>query len=176
MKSFCLLLGSLLLLNLSCKKEEKLPKPTEKGANTFGCKIEGRLFLPQRSTNFGSMPPLLTYYNDSSRHFELSVKENPDISNNRLQRYFHLEVQNLSIGTNSLDDISTGEVSISELDQAGQAFTTTQTIGGTLNIKRLDTVAHIISGTFSFKAAMRPTNTPGKIISVTEGRFDITYE
>jgi hypothetical protein len=164
-----------LWLLTSCKKEDGLPKSTSKGANTFGCKIGGQLFFPESSGNFGSLPPLLTYFNDSSKHFTISVSEDRDNSNNGYQRYFRLEVKHLVIGSNVLNDLNTGKVSISEYNTIGKTFITTQAVGGTLNIKRLDTVARIISGTFDFKAAIQPTNTPGEIIHVTEGRFDITY-
>lgn len=176
MKSFCLCIGfwCALTLNFSCTKE-KLPKASEKGADTFGCKIEGKLFVPQQTVTYPPISPLISYFNQADGSFQLSVEEKQDKSDNNLQRYLHLDIKNLIIGSNRLDEMNTAEVSTSELDKH-EYFATTETIGGTLNITRLDTYAKIISGTFSFQATMRPTNMPGKIIKVTDGRFDITYK
>jgi hypothetical protein len=172
--SLCVSLFFVLILNSSCTKE-KLPKASEKGANTSGCKIEGKVFVPEQTITYPSMPPLTSYFNESNGSFELSVSEDSDDSNNGLQRYFHLDIKTLTIGVNKLNETSIAEISTSQLNKT-ESFTTTETIGGTLNITRLDTNANIISGTFSFQAAIRPTNTPGKIITVTNGRFDINYK
>ena len=47
--TFYLLLFSSLLLNSKCKKdnEPQLPPETTTGAMTFGCKIDGKVFLPK---------------------------------------------------------------------------------------------------------------------------------
>jgi hypothetical protein len=176
MKFYSFILAGLLLLNVSCNKEEQLPKATEEGANTFGCKIEGKLFLPENTITYPMMPPLQGSYMESDGSFRLTVSEDKDESNNGSQRYFSLSVARLTLGTISLNDINNAVIALSETDQAEQHYTTTEAVGGTLNITRLDTVANIVSGTFSFQAALQPTNTPGKIINITDGRFDIKYE
>lgn len=176
MKTLCLCIGLLytLTFNLSCTKE-KLPKASEKGADTFGCKIDGQLFVPAKTVTYPPIAPLIAYFNEADGSFELSVSEDRDQSANNLQRYLHLDIKNLSIGSNKLNEMNTAEVSTAELDK-NESFTTTETVSGTLNITRLDKNANIISGTFSFQATMRPTNIPGKIITVTDGRFDIKYK
>jgi hypothetical protein len=177
MKNYSTRLLSLFFISLnlfiSCKKDN-LPKATEKGKNTFGCKIDGKIFVPQKTITYPSMPPLRSYYDDSSRYFELSVSEDRDEGNNGLKRYMILKLYNLKIGNNALNENNKALIVISTNNQLDQRYETNTAIGGTLNITRIDTLAHIISGTFSFNAASRPDNS--KIISVTDGRFDINYK
>ncbi len=53
MKKILIVFSSLLML-LSCKKEvNELPAPTQTGANTFGARVKGELWIPQ---GFGVVP------------------------------------------------------------------------------------------------------------------------
>ena len=47
----------------------------------------------------------------------------------------------------------------------------------TINITRFDTVAHIVSGTFSgnLSGLLRGATTQKQAVSITEGRFDVRY-
>lgn len=161
--------------SLSCQKEkDDLPKATEDGKNTFGCKIDGKLFIPEKTITYPAMPPLRSFYGESDGYFELRVSEDTDEANNGLQRYMIFKLYNLEIGGNTLNEENKVLVIISEGDQSDNRYETNTTIGGTLNITRLDTVANIISGTFTFNAGLISDNS--KILSVTEGRFDVTYK
>ena len=52
MKQFLLIILSLILLSSSCRKNktnepvDQLPQETQTGANTFGCLVDGKVFLP----------------------------------------------------------------------------------------------------------------------------------
>lgn len=44
-------------LSLACQKE-KLPKLTEEGKNTFGCKVNGKNWVPHGGGGFSGIPPV----------------------------------------------------------------------------------------------------------------------
>lgn len=53
----CVLLLSIGLL-LACDRKDPLPKPTQEGKNTFGCKIDGKPWVPDGGTGFQATKPL----------------------------------------------------------------------------------------------------------------------
>ena len=55
-----------------------------------------------------------------------------------------------------------------------QAWVTTNTETGTVNITRFDTQNKIVAGTFSFRC--RSTNATPEIRNITEGRFDARWQ
>lgn len=163
---FVVLALCIMCISFSCQKE-KLPKATEKGANTFGCKIDGKVFVPKDAL---ALPGLTASYNESSRTLEIYCTE----PNTGSKRSVSIIIQDLQTGNNVLDYNNRANVYLFERNQPDQYYETNATTGGVLTITRLDTVANIISGTFSFQAALRPDNS--KILNVTDGRFDITYK
>lgn len=173
MKSFFFTTFLFCLLCISCRKEAALPKTTDEGKNTFGCKIDGALFVPEKTITYPTTSPLATYYDARTGYLELRVSEDTDEANGRLQRYFSIKVSNLATGSNALNEANKAQVVVSRLDQLDKHYETNSATGGTLTISRLDTAAHIIAGTFSFQAALRPDNS--SVVRVTEGRFDVTY-
>lgn len=161
--------------SLSCQKEkDELPRATQEGKNTFGCKIDGKLFVSKNVITVPVTPGLSSYYDESTKRMRLYAVEPPNEEANRLQRHVTINIYDLKIGNNVLNNINKQEIVIVEINQLDKYYETNASIGGTLNITRLDTVANIISGTFSFQAA--PRFNPGPNISVTDGRFDITYQ
>jgi hypothetical protein len=84
------LICGLTLISASCKKEKKgidgLPPATQTGANTFGCLVNGVLFIPKgnssgttfKQVNYGYEGGILSFYlsgSDMSRSGKLlSVK------------------------------------------------------------------------------------------------------
>lgn len=166
-----IILITVLLSFIACKKEG-LPKATEKGKNTFGCKIDGKIFVPIDVVTFPVTPGLSFNYDKNLKWLHLFATEPRD--GNGFKRNITIDVYNLNFGTNSLNITNKALVVFSKNNQQDQYFETNATIGGTVSITRLDTLAHIISGTFSFNAALRPDN--NKILSVTNGRFDISYK
>jgi hypothetical protein len=72
LSKFLIYIFSCTLLSLSCKKE-KLPKATQEGKNTFGCKIDGKVFLPTKSSGLFGSPPV-EVYNIPSNGFTLLAK------------------------------------------------------------------------------------------------------
>ena len=184
-------LGAALLLTIAggCKKDEpKLPDATQHGANTFGCKIDGKVWTPGGATTPSGKPQKFTVYYSTARtawspatigRFALNAyRENDD----------HDDVVLLAIdsltgpGTYPLHERTPPYPSQTPYPNHGAflvsrpgtaSYITSPTHTGSITITRLDTAARIVAGTFSFTAG--PYSGTTSTISVTDGRFDINY-
>ncbi|MEO7444893.1 MAG: hypothetical protein ABIU55_05295 [Ferruginibacter sp.] len=69
----------------SCKKdktnEDQLPPPTQTGANTFGCKINGKVFVPKGYDGTGRPNPHVQYDFDLNGQPYLSIDSKRYIQN-----------------------------------------------------------------------------------------------
>ena len=170
---FCFVIISLILF--SCKKEvSELPAATESGANTFGCKIDGSLWVP---AGFGVAPtaPKLearivgTELYINARNFSSSPTESE----------FEIYIKNLigpgnytlSTGSSHPDYSNNYAYYVHRKVNPDNEWVTTSPYTGTLTITKVDSVNHFVSGTFDFQA-INLYNTP-QPINVTEGRFDV---
>lgn len=169
-----------------CKKDKRptdpvgqLPPETQIGANTFGCLIDGKIFLPKGP----SLSPILQcayqYLNtDYSKGYFFQLSANA--KGNK-----ECELFSISLGTDSLQ-IFEGETyqlvnyekglsaaQYSYFFSCGQFtnYNTSNNVTGQLNIKKLDEINQIVSGTFWFNAI----NTNGDTVHVTDGRFDMRF-
>ena len=150
-----LALSFLLFTGMQCKKssetikEEVLPAETQTGKQTFGCLVNGEVWLPK--TSYLSSP--LT----ASIQFNiLSIAVRRDNEN------MGFSIRNFTDkGIFPLEDNDNYAVS-------GNSFITYE---GEINITKYDKQLNIISGTFNFKAK----NVTGDIVVVKDGRFDLNY-
>jgi len=162
-----------------CKKNKfnpSLPLITTIGANTFGCKINGKIFVPRDGRG---KPGLFVQYENlgigSGGGWYLNIpavdwasKPNSGVSietDSLLLR----EGMSYPIGRNKgmvrtfyLIGTENGGVDI---------YDKLETDTGSLHIQRFDQVNRILSGVFSFSA----TNGNGQKVYVTDGRFDLQY-
>mgnify|MGYP000964190086 CR=1 FL=1 len=164
-KPWLYLVGIALLFN-SCKKDP-LPKPTQEGLNTFGCKINGKNYVPKgRSSLTVKIEPLtITYRTDKS--LEIAAKsDDADI------RFFLNRVD--SKGDFVFSDPNLNNIGY-YTDRTGVSdirYLTSKTYTGEVTIEKLDTSKRIISGTFQFNAYSDQNQ---QTASITDGRFDVTY-
>jgi hypothetical protein len=170
---FFLLLFSSLLLNSKCRKENEpqLPPETTTGANTFGCKINGKAFVPKGNL---TGPSLNTNYyflgNGLGGGWFLFVT-----AANRVDE----PGETVFIETDSL--LLTEGISYSLRNQKGSVFGRFSSYplfykmnnddAGNLFVTKHDVVQRILSGKFSFTA----TNQNGEKVTITDGRFDVRY-
>lgn len=183
---FFLVFSSLLLICLTtsnCKKHKtivdpvsQLPPETQVGANTFGCLVNGEVFLPKGSPFSGPRLQCAYQYLDNGYskgfYFQLSASHND-------------EPQEL-IGVYTEDlEISVGEFDLMDSFQEGKAYGlymkftesgriktyTKSNLPGKMFITKLDKVNQIISGTFWFSVVVNP----GDTIKITDGRFDMQF-
>ncbi|WP_210518904.1 DUF6252 family protein [Hymenobacter terricola] len=153
----------LLVLLVSCKKDDgnPLPKATQEGKNTFGCLLDGEVFIPTPSHNvFQPVTPLQGYF----YRREIGVKAYGE------QGQMYLALRDaFRPGTYSLAETSTGNYG--SLNRSSGGFYTSSTHGGLITLTRIDTVARVMAGTFEFSALDRS----GGTISVKSGRFDVAF-
>lgn len=172
-----LITGLLSIILLSCKKEvTELPPATQTGANTFGLKLNGQMWVPK---GFAGIPDgdllkarllgdvlIITAQNFSSSptetEFEIhltgvtgpatfQLNTNTGYPNAFTNYAYHVKRRLTPLDEWITSSFQTGSVTISKLDTAG----------------------HIVSGTFQFNAENMLD--AAQTISVTEGRFDIRY-
>jgi Family of unknown function (DUF6252) len=156
---------ALLFIANSCQKDP-LPKPTQKGLNTFGCKINGEVWIPDGKK--GAIPALKPIAGGFSKS-----------GNNTFSIYLHtiksndqsllLSLPNAVVGDNFFSQTLPGRINYAEFSDGNFVpFQTSSVNTGKVTITRADTVSKILSGTFEFVGGRG-----NEKVVVTEGRFDI---
>ncbi len=171
-----ILISMLILLNSSCKNDDDmpvnpvdaLPPATQIGAQTFGCLVDGKVFLPK---DFG-INRLNAFNQNIDGKFTLVVSS----ANND-----GIEINLIGSRLDSVDEIK--YPLISEADGKFSAIfiaplvndildkSTTNEKPGSLTITHHDPQNFILSGTFEFTVL----DNDGKEIKITDGRFDVKY-
>jgi hypothetical protein len=174
-KTITLLLLSSIFISSSCTKntpapaEEQLPPETQIGANTFGCKVDGKIYtasgegglLASEKVSGGgpnSDSSILILASNSNQKFNLrlSVKYNGSLGLHFTSTYPY---------EGAFFDNSNGTLS-----NSSNTYETNSIHLGRVNIKYLN-MTNIAAGTFEMNAV----NANGKVIHITEGRFDIRF-
>ncbi|GAB3342275.1 hypothetical protein GCM10027299_56970 [Larkinella ripae] len=166
-----LLATGMVLLAVSCRKEESLPEPTTEGRNIFACKINGKAWIA--NGNPAGQPhlvkPLEVEFRQAGKdRFYLLIYTNAR-SNDHVQLLLHKGQP----GVNTLSDWYGKPDSLGfavYYDASFRHFYSYGSNPGQVVITRLDTVNRIISGTFEFKGQEILQK---QTVEVTEGRFDI---
>jgi len=180
-KSLILVLLSAALLAASCKKNkvqdtrtelEKLPPITQTGANTFGCLVDGKAWLPNGSKPQTGGPNIQIYVDPTFQGGAFYVTGH-QYNNFQSQITFGsggctsgglfdaaLPLQAISY-TRFLNTVNTCEFSSSNSGSYRQGF---------FNISRYDLTNSIFSGTFEFTIKSQSC---GDTIRITNGRFDV---
>lgn len=168
-----------------CKKDktpvnpvDQLPPETQVGANTFGCLIDGKVFLP-KGTPFGS-PSLKCAYqyldNGYSKgfYFQLSARHNYSTQNLEGIGIF---TENLEITEKTYDledsfqDRKAYGLYLKFEDSGRITEYTESSLPGQLIITKFDEINQIVSGKFWFSVVVNPVDT----IKITDGRFDMQF-
>lgn len=142
---------------------EILPKPTESGKNTFGCKINDEKFIPEKRGLFSGPPVYGSLNTDSSFYLVGDVK--PHSVSIFIKKITKTGDYILS------DKFNRAEYSNYATDSFD--YFTNQKSTGKVNISRVDYTKRIVSGTFEFEAVNE--NNPTDIVKITKGRFDIDF-
>jgi ABC-type antimicrobial peptide transport system ATPase subunit len=152
-----LLLLSIGLSSMQCIKKYEEPKPTlpaetQTGANTFGCLVNGELWLPKSNFPYSSL--------NATIQFDILNL----VANQGNKSSIVLVIRDLK---------SIGEYSFSDKIYASFAFGDNEDNAtlGKIIVTKYDKKDQIISGRFWFNAE----NSNGEIIHVTDGRFDLNY-
>lgn len=177
-------LVAFLVVNLQCKKSypppNVLPPVTQEGKNSFGCTINGEVWIPFYQCGLIEIP-------NHCKELQ-SVVTNPDTTG-KLPIAIQLSVEReLKPGGGSFSAFYIG-ATIKTTGSAGNFFDVIffrdslrydpqypiSSVSNAINITKLDTVNQIISGTFYFTLYGPNGPAGGDSLVVTDGRFDITY-
>ena len=181
MKFRCYLLFLTAFICLSgfhCKKdkppEEQLPPETHTGNGTFGCLINGTVFVPKGTPLAGPILSCAYQYINGGYHFQVTARE--DNGSQTLTVGIFTDSLEISDGIQlKLSVVKTGNAygqhANLNLNSGNKIFYTDSINSGELKIDFLDTVNRIVSGTFWFDGI-----TPGgEKVQIREGRFDTKY-
>nr|WP_294774087.1 hypothetical protein [uncultured Flavobacterium sp.] len=164
--------------------ESQLPPITHSGANTFGCLIDGRLFIPRDGTGtWGGSDPGLSYlggYPDGAYN-EIDVRDYKSEKTTRMLIHIH-DLHQIGVANYIIDE-SNGMSNVDGLNHtylhckiyrestdSYQNYLSYEN-SGSINITRYDFASGIVSGTFNCR--LKNANNPDDIIEVKNGRFDI---
>ena len=186
MKQLKIFIGSFLAFLLftfsQCKKkneEPQLPPETTTGAMTFGCKVNGKVFLPKdgrgrpglyvQYVNLGAGPGGGWYLNIPATNWIPNPPEGINIETDSL-----LVEEGLSYEF-KYDELNNSKIKGTAFSGYGNGvngYIKTNADTGSLRIIKFDKINRILSGTFSYSATDLSN---GNKINITEGRFDIRY-
>ncbi|RYY39986.1 MAG: hypothetical protein EOO08_07985 [Chitinophagaceae bacterium] len=179
MKNLIVLGAALLALSGCSKKVTDLPEATESGANTFGARVNGDLWAPQKAGIMATAPILEASFAGADSY----VLHARNFSKSPTETEFEIYLHNVTApGTYQLNqntelrpNHTASYASFVErtFTPTHQWMTTAQT-PGTVVITKLDKVAHVISGTFSFRGTDQIGS--ASVLDVREGRFDMTIQ
>jgi len=193
-KSICcaLIILALPVYFFSCNKN-KLPAPTQGGANTFGCLINGVPFKGKRCTFF-STSRSATYRTIDNGGSVLIVIRNFDKETKECQSLY-IFIDSLSFKGVTKYQLTSGirdtTMNFSFNDYNSVIFKKGSPLGsppppctnydeksdivdGYVDVTRFDTDEEIISGTFEFTIT-KAGNSDCEIIEATDGRFDMKF-
>jgi len=185
----CLIFVALISNSCSWKDvRSELPDATQEGKGTFGCKVDGRVFVPRSSLtrpgisfsydptwNGGTLSIKAKYWFRDSKNINIATTENVSISLGRVSEPGSYSFDNedsssyggYSIWTQNEKD-SMALIRHCYYDEIGD------TRSGILNITKLDLNKGIIAGTFEFTLTKKsPVAACNPIVKITEGRFDL---
>jgi len=188
MKTSKLTLLIIPLLFFACKKDPPIdPEPTEpvmpplthQGLNTFGCYIDGELFVANEGWSVWSFPPLSGSFDEVDKQLNLQGTRHIDEETD--------EADNIKITADITDFEGVYEYDYHEdgttngyqhWGGVGGCSYTYQNIPGLsigkLSITYLDEAKNIISGTF-YMNLVNASCEGDTLLKITDGRFDFHY-
>jgi hypothetical protein len=191
MKNLTILL--LVMLTAACSNdsnsnpESLLPPITQTGANTFGCLIDGKLFIPRDGTGTWAGPDnAVSIYGDPSGNQQYTEIDVRDYKSERTTKII-MHIQNLhqiGFGNYTINE-SNGMSNIDGPDHTylycrvfrpssnSYQYYRSYENSGTINITRYQLTPFVslyISGIFN--CSVKNSADPNDIIEITNGRFD----
>jgi Family of unknown function (DUF6252) len=165
----------------SCDKDgqifagkDQLPPQTQTGANTVGCLVNGKVFLPKKE---GISPEVNCFYQLVNGEYYFNM----NFADLRGAGFIEVFIQTRKIILTAGETYILNKNSTENGDYIGCSggystslssnYSTNPLKTGELKITKLDPVNSIISGTFWFDAE----NTTGEKVEIRQGRFDWKY-
>jgi hypothetical protein len=141
-----------------------LPNATQEGKNTLGCLLNAQKYIAY----VGSPVTGAKYVKDT-----IGVEGSRKITDYYVYIGFQITGNPIQIGTQNINGMGTYGIFGTDSTCQGISFlqTTTYAISGAPQLTKLDTVNHIVSGTFNCIFPIPICDT----IYITYGRFDFNY-
>ena len=170
-------------LAVGCKKkdpEPQLPPATQTGANTFGCLVNGQLWLPEGKPNFFSSNLYVNYNPPSYRGGGVGVIAHK-YKKGEVDQILSVGVDSVvkyGIATYQLKCIVSGPYSSGGIGNFEDYIRNCDyfcnrdgaiLLNGTCRITKFSLPDNVVAGTFAFTLAKPGCDT----IKVTDGRFDM---
>ncbi len=146
--------------------KETLPPATQTGANTFGCLVNGTVWLPK---GFNGTTNLIMSYDPTyaGGTFDIATYR---ILSDQDREYIYIFMSKLNkAGVYKLNDIHVGSATFDYSTQCNYDHDSLVYRNGALDLTRFDLSAGIISGTFQFTLFKKGCDS----LKVTQGRFDM---
>jgi hypothetical protein len=166
-----------LFIQSSCKKE-KLPPETAIGANTFGCRVNGEIFMPSGGdASWGWYPVEGGAFQDVDGNVGLyirTVSGNTKFIDLYIKKVTSTGIYNLNFNTApfpiAVRAENYGYYGIKDNSGNYSDFVTSTQYTGWVNLKFK--ANRIYAGTFEFTAYNQKT---GETVTITDGRFDVKH-
>jgi len=174
-------------LFVSCEKDPLpldpssiiMPPATQQGINTFGCYINGELFVASKGSSVWSIPPVSGSFNEVTRRFNFQGTRYSG-SEKSTSDYIQMSVDVLD-GLNAYDfqyheDGKSRGYTNWNADKCNYYYREYPGFDmGKLTITHLDETKNIISGTFYLNLVNENCDKGDTIMHITDGRFDYRY-
>jgi hypothetical protein len=171
MKRIQILICAAAMLLAGCEKDF-LPAETNTGAGTFGCKLNGKIWLPRGSDGYSGLNTK-RQYDYGGCFFILSSTDHDSHPLTGFVIGFDSTCMTVGVpiklASSRKGEGSAGYQTIGYSDSDNKSFSTNDSLTGELVFTKY--APPITSGKFWFDAIDRN----GEIIHVTEGRFDVRY-
>lgn len=170
------------MLLTACNKDDEsgsivLPPAAQEGKNTFGCKVNGKNWVP------GSDDWMLNVLNAQYVSQDTSINLKGWLEIGATKSYGTRERIGMTIyqwpsttGTFNLKQhlypVGGGGFSSNITHNGSDKYFSDNIHTGEISITKFDTINHIVSGTFYFQAKLEGGT---ETVNVTDGRFDISY-
>ncbi|MEZ4919125.1 MAG: hypothetical protein R2792_08465 [Saprospiraceae bacterium] len=163
----------ILVIPPTTDNKDTLPPITHTGANTFGCYVNGELWVAQVPPGSVTIHDIIPYYYESDASGNLiiscySVDQNRD-------EWMSIVCKNSNFSTQEFCSIE-NSVSARYKKSSGERYLSDYFTLDTncITITYIDTVENIISGLFEF-TVYNDTLNPNDKVRITDGRFDVRY-
>lgn len=172
-----------LTLAFSCKKNppvdptEVLPALTHEGKNTFGCKVNGEIWIPEANFTIGGPIAIDMTYKEGTGGFTLkATKKTSDETTYEYMKFYGVNLLNVGVYEMSvLNENITGFSDLTKSKYSCVGFKHDTLNKGVWNITHLDKEENIISGTFNVRLISANICSETTYLDITEGRFDLRY-
>ena len=177
---FLLLLASFFTFS-DCKKNkpnnpvDELPPETQTGANTFGCLVDGKVFIPKGDPFGGPIKKAAYQFVNGGYYFNISGSRSSGDEVSSVSVFGDssiISVGSFNLGKRKVAGLMSGQYLYSKIGTLGNSYYTNEINRGEIVVTKFDQTKQIVSGTFWFDAI---DSTTGKIIQIREGRFDMPF-